>query len=171
VTSRGTRSSQPPEPRSSEARLGSGLESASWRASASRRSSRWQFRPKKSPVCGDGVGRRVEASTRPSGPSVRARAVHPAAAPSCSTSSCCPTSSGRTGSASSGSPPQTRTFGEILIDLEEDRAARAVVFGLLREMERNSGLVVLRSSSGHVGAPTVRPEPRRSRLLAGVLCS
>jgi hypothetical protein len=32
--------------------------------------------------------------------------------------------------------PETRTFGELLIDLEEDRAARAVVFGLLREMER-----------------------------------
>jgi hypothetical protein len=32
--------------------------------------------------------------------------------------------------------PQTRTFGELLIDLEEDKAARAVVFGLLREMER-----------------------------------
>jgi hypothetical protein len=32
--------------------------------------------------------------------------------------------------------PKTRTFGELLIDLEEDKAARAVVFGLLREMER-----------------------------------
>jgi hypothetical protein len=32
--------------------------------------------------------------------------------------------------------PETRTFGELLIDLEEDKAARAVVFGLLREMER-----------------------------------
>jgi hypothetical protein len=31
--------------------------------------------------------------------------------------------------------PETRTFGELLIDLEEDKAARAVVFGLLREME------------------------------------
>jgi hypothetical protein len=30
--------------------------------------------------------------------------------------------------------PETRTFGELLIDLEEDKAARAVVFGLLREM-------------------------------------
>jgi hypothetical protein len=29
-----------------------------------------------------------------------------------------------------------RTFGELLIDLEEDNAARAVVFGLLAEMER-----------------------------------
>jgi len=27
-------------------------------------------------------------------------------------------------------------FGELLIDLEEDKAARAVVFGLLKEMER-----------------------------------
>jgi hypothetical protein len=33
-------------------------------------------------------------------------------------------------------PHPTRTFGELLIDLEEDKAARAVLFGLLREMER-----------------------------------
>jgi hypothetical protein len=33
--------------------------------------------------------------------------------------------------------PKTRSFGELLIDLEEDKAARAVVFGLLREMERH----------------------------------
>jgi len=32
--------------------------------------------------------------------------------------------------------PETREFGELLIDLEEDRAARAVVFGLLAEVER-----------------------------------
>jgi hypothetical protein len=32
--------------------------------------------------------------------------------------------------------PETRTFGELLIDLEEDKVARAVVFGLLAEMER-----------------------------------
>jgi hypothetical protein len=42
--------------------------------------------------------------------------------------------------------PETRTFGELLIDLEEDRAARAVVFGLLEEMEQwqvpHSGIVV-----------------------------
>jgi len=34
--------------------------------------------------------------------------------------------------------PETRTFGELLIDLEEDKAARAVVFGLLREMDREA---------------------------------
>jgi hypothetical protein len=34
--------------------------------------------------------------------------------------------------------PETRTFGELLIDLEEDKVARAVVFGLLAEMERKS---------------------------------
>jgi hypothetical protein len=33
--------------------------------------------------------------------------------------------------------PKTRTFGELLIDLEEDKAARAIVFVLLAEMERN----------------------------------
>jgi hypothetical protein len=32
--------------------------------------------------------------------------------------------------------PNARTFVELLIDLEEDKVARAVVFGLLREMER-----------------------------------
>jgi hypothetical protein len=32
--------------------------------------------------------------------------------------------------------PETRNFGELLIDLEEDKAARAVVFGLLVEMKR-----------------------------------
>jgi hypothetical protein len=32
--------------------------------------------------------------------------------------------------------PQSRTFAELLIDCEEDKAARAVVFGLLAEMER-----------------------------------
>jgi hypothetical protein len=34
--------------------------------------------------------------------------------------------------------PESRTFAELLIDLEEDKAARAVVFGLLREMEGSS---------------------------------
>ena len=29
--------------------------------------------------------------------------------------------------------PRTRTFAELLIDLEEDRVARAVVVGMLRE--------------------------------------
>jgi hypothetical protein len=32
--------------------------------------------------------------------------------------------------------PESRTFAELLIDCEEDNAARAVVFGLLAEMER-----------------------------------
>ena len=32
--------------------------------------------------------------------------------------------------------PKTRTFGELLIDLEEGKAAQAVVFGLLAEMQR-----------------------------------
>jgi hypothetical protein len=32
--------------------------------------------------------------------------------------------------------PETRTFGELLIDLEEDKAALAVVFRLLAETER-----------------------------------
>jgi hypothetical protein len=32
--------------------------------------------------------------------------------------------------------PENRGFGELLIDLEEDKATRAVVFGLLAEMGR-----------------------------------
>jgi hypothetical protein len=35
-----------------------------------------------------------------------------------------------------GGHPDTRGFGELLIDLEADKAARAVVFGLLWEIER-----------------------------------
>jgi hypothetical protein len=30
----------------------------------------------------------------------------------------------------------TRTFGELQIDLEQDKAARAVLVGMLREAER-----------------------------------
>jgi hypothetical protein len=33
--------------------------------------------------------------------------------------------------------PETRTFGELLIDLEEDKAARAVLVGMLREAIAN----------------------------------
>jgi hypothetical protein len=32
--------------------------------------------------------------------------------------------------------PETRTFAELLIDLEEDKTLKAVIWGLLREMER-----------------------------------
>ncbi len=37
------------------------------------------------------------------------------------------------------SHPMTRSFAEFLIDLEEDRAARAVVVGMLRERKRYGG--------------------------------
>jgi hypothetical protein len=33
--------------------------------------------------------------------------------------------------------PESGAFAELLIDLEEDKAARAVVFGLLAELERS----------------------------------
>ena len=32
-----------------------------------------------------------------------------------------------------GSYPQSRTFGELLIDCQEDRVLRAVLIGMLRE--------------------------------------
>jgi hypothetical protein len=32
--------------------------------------------------------------------------------------------------------PQSRTFAELLIDCEEDRVPRAVLVGMLRDMER-----------------------------------
>jgi hypothetical protein len=35
--------------------------------------------------------------------------------------------------------PRTRAFGELLIDLEEDRMARAVVVGMLHEREHCGG--------------------------------
>jgi len=58
------------------------------------------------------------------------------AAGSFSTSSCCPTSSEPTGSASSWSYPESRAFAELLIDCEEDRALRAVLVGMLWEADR-----------------------------------
>ena len=33
--------------------------------------------------------------------------------------------------------PKTRTFAELLIDCEEDRVLRAVLVGMLAEMERD----------------------------------
>jgi hypothetical protein len=35
--------------------------------------------------------------------------------------------------------PATRSFGELLIDLEDDRVARAVVVGMLRELPPPGG--------------------------------
>jgi len=43
--------------------------------------------------------------------------------------------------------PETRSFGELLIDPEEDTVARAVVFGLLREMERKRHAALTKSGA------------------------
>jgi len=50
--------------------------------------------------------------------------------------------------------PETRTFGELLIDLEEDHAPRAVVFGLLAEMERPTNPREVLSEPLHIGCPS-----------------
>jgi hypothetical protein len=47
--------------------------------------------------------------------------------------------------------PESRTFAELLIDLEEDKAALAVVFGSLAEMERKYRV-------GQLPAARLRPE-------------
>ena len=53
-----------------------------------------------------------------------------------STSRCCRTLTVRRGSASSGRARQRGRSASPLIDLEEDRVARAVLVGMLRETER-----------------------------------
>jgi hypothetical protein len=54
--------------------------------------------------------------------------------------------------------PMTRTFGELLIDLEEDKAAPTVVFGLLPEMRSDAKQMLWCETTGrpHLGTP----EPR-----------
>jgi hypothetical protein len=54
--------------------------------------------------------------------------------------------------------PQSRAFADLLIDCEEEPAARAVVFGLLAEMERSS------TNQGVGIVPEVRSVPRAGRL-------
>ena len=56
-------------------------------------------------------------------------------ASSCSTYSCCRLRASRPDRRVLGLPGDSE-LRELLIDLEEDKAARAVVFGLLAEMER-----------------------------------
>jgi hypothetical protein len=54
-------------------------------------------------------------------------------APNFFTCWCCPTSTRAARIGQFYSDPRTRTFADLLIDLEEDRAARAMVVGMLRE--------------------------------------
>jgi hypothetical protein len=56
----------------------------------------------------------------------------------------------------------TRTFGERLIDLEEDKAAKAVIWGLMRVMERWRDRAIALKWAGQVGGPTV---PERGSCL------
>jgi hypothetical protein len=58
--------------------------------------------------------------------------------------------------------PETRTFGRVLIDPEEDEAAPAVVFGLLAEMERGGAAAKRRTAvQSRIGPPgTEMPDLR-----------
>ncbi|HEY3022388.1 MAG TPA: hypothetical protein VGK11_01990 [Actinomycetota bacterium] len=73
-------------------------------------------------------------SLRSNGGNAWTRSV-PLPALNSSTSSCSPTSSEPTGSASCGRP-QSRAFAELLIDCEEDRTLRAVLVGMLRDVDK-----------------------------------
>jgi hypothetical protein len=55
--------------------------------------------------------------------------------------------------------PKTRTFGELLMDLEESPHARAVVLGMLREEELRGGP----DSSSSLTRSPLRCAPRRLR--------
>jgi RimJ/RimL family protein N-acetyltransferase len=54
---------------------------------------------------------------------------------------------------------ETRTFGELLIDLEEEPAARAVIWGLLRRWSVGSGDSSGRVAVAYYDGQTLRPLP------------
>jgi hypothetical protein len=59
--------------------------------------------------------------------------------------------------------PETRAFAELLIDLEEDRAARAVVFGLSGRWSGSSANDLRRYRQGALPHPTPRTRPNGIR--------
>jgi hypothetical protein len=59
--------------------------------------------------------------------------------------------------------PESRTFAELLIDFEEDRTLRAVLLGILREVDPVRARFIVQKPRRHASR-----EHRRSRKSPGV---
>ncbi len=66
--------------------------------------------------------------------------------------------------------PATRSFGELLIDIEEDKGMRAVVVGMLRESERSQSEQGLGKNDFGRGLdePAAPPPPVRGTTRRGL---